>query len=373
MKTISRIAIGAAVVLMVAATLQPAEAACAAPRLMDNVGAYLVANPDWGGAGGSRTCTYTYGCYDSESLPPVSDSIDGVFWGFNTNTGTSAANPAFGVGIDNGAWAANNGTSSSWIKHRASGGYAYPAFLTLDLPDDTSNGGSGNPINWSVDARIDGCTNDIEPNTCTCFLLTDQLDGIGYFMIDSAISNAIGNYEFNGFPGDAGGNATIKMAPIPAPAVTMSERDVVTGDVTLMVDGGSLAGADYRDAGCDCGVGYIVYQQIVGRGGMAPIDRTITPSTWIPAPSATGGPQAATPFGQQASVRVDCDPAVQQDLYLATAIVEANGLITNNLSANSFRIECGANLAEPNRPDRDRGRSGDAPRGRDNNRGQRDR
>jgi hypothetical protein len=93
----------------------------------------------------------------------------------------------------------------------------------------------------------------------------------------------------------------------------MSERDVVTGDVTLMVDGGSLAGADYRDAGCDCGVGYIVYQQIVGRGGMAPIDRTITPSTWIPAPSATGGPQAATPFGQQASVRVDCDPAVQQD------------------------------------------------------------
>jgi len=373
MKTISRIAIGAAVVLMVAATLQPAEAACASPRLMDNVGAYLVANPNWGGAGGSRTCTYVYGCYDTESAPPISDAISGVFWGFSTTTGTSAADAELGLGIDNGGL-----DVADWTKARSVGNYAYPAFLTLDLPADDDNSVSGNPVNWGFSAAIDGCTGDIDPGSCTCILLTDQFDGVGYFMIDSAIANAILNYEFNGFPGDAGGNATIMMSEIPAPAVTASGRDVVSGDVTLTVDGGSLAAADYRDAGCDCGVGYVVYQQIVGRGGMAPIDRSIASGAWIPAPSSTGGTQLVNDFGTPTDITVDCDPALQQDLYLATAIVEKAadgtiGLITDNVSQNSFRIECGANLAEPNRPDRGRGRSADAPRGRGNNRGQRER
>ena len=63
MKTISRIAIGAAVVLLLAATLQPVFAACATPRLLNNGGAFLVSNPNWGGAGATRTCQFGYGCY----------------------------------------------------------------------------------------------------------------------------------------------------------------------------------------------------------------------------------------------------------------------------------------------------------------------
>jgi hypothetical protein len=370
MKTISRIAIGAAVVLLVAATVQPSNAACATPRLLDNVGAKLVSNPNWGGAGGSRTCVFVNGCYADDSTgglqsPPISASFDGVFWGFDTASGLSQSDPAIAAGMDSGGWGIEN-----WSKQvTADFGqpYYYPAFLTLT---DGTNSASGNPANWSF--PVDGCPNDIDPNACTCILLTDQWDGAGYFFIDSANADQIGNFPFAGFPTD-GVDFTMALAPTPAPQVTMSERDATSGDVTMMINVGGLGAADFRDAGCDCGLGYVVYQQIVGRGGMAPIDRSIRGGSWIPAPSATGGAQAVNDFGTQASIRVDCDPAVQQDIYLATALVDANGYMTDNVSGNSFRIECGANLAEPNRPDRDRGRSGDAPRGRGDNRGQRDR
>ena len=368
MKTISRIAIAAAVVLLVAVTVQPSNAACATPRLLDNIGAYLVSNPNWGGAGATRTCApYGYGCYEADSAPPISPSFDGVFWGFDTASGLSQSNPAIGLGMDSGGW-----TIENWSKQESAdfGGnlYHYAAWLTLP---GGLNYVSGNPANWSF--PVDGCPNDIDPNACTCILVTDQWDGVGYFMIDSANADQIGNFPFGGFPADPQGAASMVLAPTPVPEVTMSERDPASGDVTMMINVGSLAGSDYRDAGCDCGLGYIVYQQIVGRGGMAPMDRSIRAGGWIPAPSATGGAQAVNDFGAQASIKVDCDPAVQQDIYLATALVDENGLVTDNVSGNSFRIECGANLAEPNRPDRDRGRSGDAPRGRDNNRGQRER
>jgi hypothetical protein len=366
MKTISRIAIGAAVVLLVAVSVQPTNAACATPRTLDNVGAALVSNENWGGRGGSGDCAFGYGCYASEGLPPISASFDGVFWAFDTSTGRSVSDPAPGVGLDNGTWGIDRW--SKQVTEDFGEPYYYPAFLTLT---GGSNGQPGLPANWSY--PVDGCPDDIDPNACTCILLTDQWSGVGYFFLDSSVANQIGNFPFGGFPGDATGVPTMQLAPTPVPEVTMSERDPASGDVTMMVNVGSLAAADYRDAGCDCEVGYIVYQQIVGRGGMAPIDRTITPSTWIPAPSATGGVQAVNDFGTQASIKVDCDPAVQQDIYLATAIVDANGMMTSNVSGNSFRIECGANLAEPNRPDRDRGRSADAPRGRGNNRGERER
>ena len=371
MKTISRIAIGAALVLLVAATVQPSNAACATPRTLDNVGAALVSNADWGGQGGTADCQSGYGCYASEGLPPISASFDGVFWAFDTSTGLSVSSPEVGLGLDNGSW-----TIENWSKQvTADFGqpYYYPAFLTLT---GGSNGQPGLSANWSF--PVDGCPDDIDPNACTCILLTDQWvdavgSGVGYFLVDSANANQIGNFPFDGFPGDVNGYPTMQLAATPVPEVTRSERNESNADVTMDVLVGSLAAADYRDPGCDCALGYIVYQQIVGRGGAAPTDRTITPTSWIPAPSETGGVQTPTAFGAQATITVDCDPAVQQDIYLATAIVDTNGMVTDNVSANSFRIECGANLAEPSRPDRSRGRSGDAPRGRGNNRGQRER
>ena len=292
----------------------------------------------------------------------------GVFWGFDTTAQASASDPPFASGIDNGSWVV-----TEWTKSRTGAGadpYYYPAWLALDTGADPSQ--PGNNPNWGFTSIIDGCPVDIDPDSCTCVLLTDQWDGIGYFMADSAITDAGGNYLFDGQAPDSGGIPTITMMPTPVPEVTASERDPDTGDVTLMVTAANITGtpADYRDTGCDCNLGFLVYQQIVGRGGMAPVDRI---DGWTPATDLTGGVQVPTALGGVATVKVDCDLAVQQDMYLGIMLVEENGLVGGNVSANSFRIECGAQLAEPNRPDRERGRSADAPRGRDENRGQRER
>lgn len=378
MKRITKIAIGAAAVMLIAASLQPALARCATPRLVDTLGAYMVSNPSWGAAasGGDGSCTlgYGYGCYASQSGPPVSSNLDGVFWAMG------AGDPIYQLGVDNGSWAIAN-----WSKHRSgifdNGTYYYPAFLTLD--DGTSGGVSGNPFNWSF--PVDGCP-DTLATKCTCVLVTDQWNGQGYFMVASGAADGNLNYDIT----PSGG--IFRLAAIPTPAVTMSERDAA-GNVTFTVDvPGIPAAADYRDPSCECNLGFLVYAQVVGRGGMAPAGRrACTPQDvqlpasdpgfdaacqtagldWQPAKSPTGGAQTPTPLSAgraSTSVTVSCDPALQQDLYLSTALVDTNsGLVGPNVSTNSFRVECGANLAEPGR--RDPGKSGDAPRGRDQNRG----
>jgi len=381
MKTISKIAIGAAVVLMVAATLQPAQAACSA-RLLNNVGAYLVSNPDWGGAGATRTCSADgalgYGCYAAEAFGgPISANIDGVFWGFDTITGVSASDPAIGAGVDNGSWA-----TSEWTKTRAAdlggagGTYYYAGWLTLDTPGEP-NYVAGNPANWSF--PIDGCItdlvvpNEINVEECTCIILTDAWDGVGYFMVDSSLSDAGGDFNYDFQTTDAAGSPSMQMMASPAPQVITSNRDLASADVTMTVAVDDITGlaADYRDGGCGCALGFLVYQQVVGRG-FVPIDRSIGTGGWAPALNSAGGVQLVTDFGAgtaQTDILVDCDAALDQDIYLSTGIVEAGGLVGGNVSGNSFRVECGANLADPERLDRGRGRSADAPRGRDNNRG----
>jgi len=91
------------------------------------------------------------------------------------------------------------------------------------------------------------------------------------------------------------------------------------------------------------------------------------------ATDSVGGSQPVTPAGGTAQIRVDCDPGVENDLYLATQLVgnAGGGMAGPASSSNSFRVECGANVVDndPSRPDRDNGQSGDAPRGRDNNKG----
>ena len=375
MKTISRIAIGAAVVLMVAAMLQPAHAACGTARLLNNVGAYLVSNPNWGSAGAPvQTCAGAFGCYASESLGgPISPDIAGVFWGFDTVAGASASDPAVGAGVDNGSWDVSN-----WSKSRSADFgeiYYYPGWLTLDVAAEY-NYVAGNPPNWSF--PVDACITDvvvpgqIDVEECTCILVTDQWDGVGYFMADSALSDVGGDFLYEFQTLDFQGIGSMQMLATPAPQVLSSSRDLATADVTMTVavDDITGMGADYRDAGCDCALGFLVYQQVVGRG-VVPADRAIG-SGWTAALNATGGAQAVNPFGAgtaQADILVPCDAALDQDIYLSTVIVEAGGLVGGNVSGNSFRVECGANLAEPEREDRGRGRSADAPRGRDNNRG----
>jgi hypothetical protein len=390
---LTKIAIGIAVVALLAATMQPAQAACSTPRLLNAFGAYLVSNPNWGGSaatGGNGNCG-SFGCYESDSDAPVSANLGGSFWAW-VDGAADGGDPKFFVGSDNGTW--DSGAWTMQVSQMFGGGlYHYPAFLS-EL-NQSGNSSPGLPPNWGRTSAIDGCAGDVTPSIpndeCTCILLTDEWDGVGYFALLSARSTGNGNFEFP--------DEIIRFAPIPQPSITMSERDDLTSNVTFQVGiPGIPAAGDYRQGSCHCDVGFRVISQLVGREGTPPSGRSTctaedyenadpdvfppgTPITdicqglgfdWIPAEGAGGGAQAVTPIADQAMVTVSCDPAVQSDLYLSTAFVAAaaGGISGPNSSNNSFRLECGANVVEdPTRPDRNQGRSDDAPRGRDDNRG----
>jgi hypothetical protein len=375
---------------MLVATLQPVEANCTTARLIDSRGAYLVSNPNWGGAdftGGNGSCAY-YGCYLSESDPPISANFGGTFWGW-VDGALEGGDPAYFSGNDNGRWPVN-----MWTKSIVSAtDYAYPAWFTVN--DGPYAYIAGSTPNWGSTNQIDGCVGNITPtipnDECTCVIFTDEWDGVGYFAVMSEHATANGNFIFDS-------TSIIRLAPIPQPTVSMSERDAATGDVTFQVGIPAIpAAGDYRDPQCPCDIGFRVYSQLVGRQGAPPTGRkTCTPQdyendpgfgtipidqicsqqgfSWIPATDGAGGPQPVAPIGDTTTVRVDCDPATASDLYLSAQLVGAagGGMAGPDGSANSFRVECGANVVDedPSRPDRDTpGNSGDAPRGRDQNHG----
>jgi hypothetical protein len=344
MKILSKIAIGTALLMMVAAALPPAEAACGSPILLDTRGENLISNPAWCGGGG-------VGCYDTQSGPPVSPNIEGVFWSLGTG------NPVLGLGDDSGSFSGGLGSGDQWIKQISApftnGLYHYPAFATLK--DGDYGYQSGNPVNWSL--PVDGCVEaNPDPDPCTCMLLTDEWNGVGYFAI-------LGAKRSPNFDLTTGGD--IVFAPIPDATIVGSSTDIASADVTVNVRADAPTGGNYAKDGCVCDAGFRVYGNIVTRGSTPPTSRS---AGWAPLSGVTA-------FGGTADAVADCDPATEQDLYLGVAVVGANGANAPfeniSVSANSTRIPCGANLADPGRPGRG-GKRGTDPRpdrGRDGARG----
>jgi hypothetical protein len=321
---------------------RPTTASCVVPHRIDTGtiagqygGPYLVSNPDWRGAGGDESCAFGLGCYDTESGPPISSDLFGLFWSLGTG------DPQVGVGDDNGAW-----TVAGWSKQASvdqSGGeplpgglYHYPAWLTRPTSPPVANPNSvaGHSFDWA-DPLVDGCvanagaSPEIDGTECTCVLLNDQWDGEGYFSLLSARVN-----EFDDF--DLPVVDAVRFGTISRPRImgTMGtpDRDV---DVDVLADP-PMDGV-FESGGCECGLGYKVYAYLVPRGAMAPVDRA---EGWYEPPTASGGPQSITPFGQQATVTVDCDETTQQDFFLSVRLVTDDGFATRYGSVNSFMVEC---------------------------------
>lgn len=350
--TLSKVAIAAVAGLVVAAVGAPANAGCPGSQILDATFQYLVSNPNWGGAGGDGSCAY-YGCYDSESGPPVSQGMRGVYWA------VGSGNPVVGLGNDSGIFSGGFLATDFWLKQVSvpltNGLYQYPAWLSLKLGP---NYAVGPPVTWSA-PDADGCGPAGSPpaQVCTCFMLTDEWDGAGYFATLCAQSDVLGNTRYD--PGQ-----TIRLAPVPQALITSSARDVATGDVTLSVglrnsDGNPDSAAEgvYSFDGCPSGLqGFKIFGAIVPRGA------TPTPGQFVELPRADGTAQGTTGFGAQVAVRGDCNPASEQDLFLAVKVIgEGPTPFTTGTSGASARVPCGANLATPGRgkgddPRPDRGR-----------------
>ena len=309
------------VLSLLVAGAHEAEAACATPRLLETNGAYLVSNPDWHGAGGDRTCTYVWGCYASESDPPIGSDLLGVFWSMG------AGDPAIGAGDDNGDWDSSNWTKQfSYQFHDL---YHYAAFMTLP---GGSPGVPGLRPNWALAG--DGCVTPGPDGTeCTAVLLTDQWNNVGLFSVLTARADTVGNFPLSPTTTDAGGALSIILREIPRPASVRAGYEP-SSDLVLEVEVPEpLEGID-QDPACAAVLrGFRVWVFPTASGAAPPQDRNIA-SGWTLPDLLDGNPQGVAPFGSPLEVRVS-SALTDGDLYVATQLVFDSEFATPVLSANA--------------------------------------
>ena len=310
-KILKRITLGAAVLLLVAAAVQPVQAACASGGLLLSIGSsgrsQIMTQEFRDGAAlyGPPGNWYNYG-----TTPVDAGSLRGVFWA------AGLGDPVVGAGNDNGSF-----DVSDWIYFYANTGLG----LYYGAEINTS---------WASSPDIDGCIT-ASADGCNCVLLTQNAPGQNpRFALLSAAGIA---QAFFVLPG----NAPVILADIPRPFIASSSRDPVTFDVSLGVQIQEPATGIYELDGCDCGLSFRPREIIVPRGDTPPADRNT--DAWTP----LGAPVDAA---AQADVVSLCG-ASNTDLWLATELVvdpaSNGGFGSPYVSDTGTRIECGPNLADP--------------------------
>jgi hypothetical protein len=344
--------IGLAALCVVAA--QPAFAVCGGGAGIlrtaggENGTSNIFSNPNWC----SPTATYCM----ADVGPALSPSTRAFYWALDTGDPTVGAgddNGTHGGGFSNGG-VAQGGCGDEWIctANADNATFSYPGLLT---------GGYGST------SEVDGCgVGAVGSERCTCVLITDEWNGVGYFLIASA-RNAAAVFDFT-----QPGNAPLQLVPIPAPGITGTQRLQPSLDVESTVKLAAPASGVYLKDGCDCApTGFKVLETITGRMDPAPVSRAV--AQWDEPNRADGSPQPAagssfgTGMANGVSVRSSCG-AMDTNVYLATQLLFPRGYAAPLVSGNSGRIECGPNLATPapDRPARpaDRQQGGRVPIGR---------
>lgn len=328
---IMRILTAAAALLAVVALAAPAEAACGNASI---IGTTNGGDVSFVMTEAFETVSYSYYGTPAGNIPPFSSNTRVTFWRQGTG------DPTLGLGDDNGSF-----------DMVAAGGIYYGAYPSYNFYF-AAQIASG----WSAPS-VDGC---IGGNSCQCLLLTDQDGDQGYYAIASAQSALTNDTFFNqGGTDGNGNNMPIVMRPVPLPRFNSSSRNGTTIELNMTVadDGG----ASYVKDGCACGpTGYKVLQQVVLSGAQPPSNRDL--SGWTEAVVVGGGAQGVTPIGGNVNVVADCSDT-GSDVYLATQMFFDSGFTTSIVSANSARVECDPNLADPNgtKPIRPNGPRTDRP------------
>ena len=344
MRILKRFTLAAVVMLVFAAVVMPAYAACQGTALIGSrpfaagagPGSYIwnsgVFTPDYAGP------AYVYYAPSSDT-PPVTDNFTGFFWRLGEGI------PALGAGVDNGDYFAYRANAAygqdGWFYYSGYPGYTF--YYAGVVFGNWANGG-------------DGCITDLALPTCECIMFLDQDGANGYFAIVGGRTTAGGDLAFAQPGSDGNGNAgAITLEAIPTPNILGSVRDPATFDVTLQVSVDAPTAGTYIADGCECGpTGWLMYQKIQARGAEPPSDRDVTGWDLMTLPG--GGPQLLNAFGAAINVESLCGSA-NTDVYLATKLVFESGFsnaadgLADFVSGDSLRIECGPQLAEPQDPE----------------------
>ena len=301
-------------VLALIAVAQPANAACGAPFLITSINgdagyyAYVINPTVTPGAGGNGLAGST-----------ITDQFTGFFWG------VGVGDPAPGVGADNGTFAAID-----WM-------YVYPNYPASVL------------TTWAASTDIDTCI-DVQGalgERCQVTFFQDvdlENGGEGLFAIVSTPDDsASGDFFLDN------GGVNITLAPADKMAILGSTRAGDTG-VEIMLGSPAMpeAGLYLSDApacqGAGVGgtaangliVGYQAVTQVVPRGSAPPSD--FSRAAWTNAGDVA-------PVGQPTAISVPCDG--DSDVYASYAWEMDSGFSSPIVSSSTTRLECGANIADP--------------------------
>ena len=320
MKTLSKLAIGAALALLVTVSIQPVQAACAASFLIDSAG---------GGEGQSGILSsqgdcFQYGCYGAS----ISPNFRAFFWSLGTG------DPAIGLGDDSGAF-----HSDDWVQPGLES--SIPNYFYFSYFGDNVGG----TLNWAQSPAIDGCVNLAPAPQCTCLLLSDTWGDQAYYAVISDQADAGTNFDIS-----RPGGAPYVMAPVPRPTVINSVRQEGTNNVafTVGLGGDNLSAGNYEKESCDCGLSYKIYANVRPRGSQPPNSRDISTGGWVDVAPSSGG----TAAGATTTFEVNCG-ATDTDVYLGTVLTTSDGFTATHVSENGARVECGPTIADPvQRPSR---------------------
>jgi len=256
---------------------------------------------------------YTPGVTHGPDATTVSEKMRGAFWMLGNGVPGSVPDQ----GIDNGRFEAIEVSGPGCFHYGWVRGFPpYGAYI-------------GGP-SWSSNMNIDGCPDSITSGQkCMAVLLTDEVNGVGYFALLTDEADASQNYDFV-----QAINGPINLVPMPIPTVTgVIQLVALTVEIGVHTSFADLNGGLYLDVGCATVVdllGYKIRYQSVPVGSPAPSDRSI--ELWT---DATPG-KIVPLSGPDSAVTITASCTSPAEVYLATSLVFDSGFETPHVSANSI-------------------------------------
>lgn len=319
MKKLLSYAVVLGLVLTGAALTSETQATCSFARLFNS------SNP------GGYSYLYTPGVSPGPTTTTVTENMVGSFWMLGNGVPGAAQNQ----GIDNGRFDA--------IVYSGPGYFYYGWVRGFPYYGAYIQGPS-----WASSPDIDLCPDQVVGQRCMAILLTDEVNGVGYFAFLTDEADGSQNYDFV-----QAGNGPVNLVQIPKPSI-IGSNTVDASTVELILAGpnaAALAGGLYLDPNCSTFgdvAGYKVRSQTVASGAQPPSDRDV--ASWTDVTPGGG----TIPLGTGTTVTVTC--AGNSDVYITTSVEFESGFEFGLTSENSTRVACGPTIAEPEPLNRKPGR-----------------
>lgn len=265
---------------------------------------------------GGYACAGGFYCYVNSPGLNAINTLGADFWSLGTG------NEAPGSGDDDGTWA-----NSGWLTRYS------PAYGIYMVPG----------ANWAATNQIDGCIDNKipagHPNEVMVAMFSDDDagGGNGFWAAAAVERDRSASPQFNF---SVGGN-DINLVAIPKPSIVASRRiDANNIEVDISCPDLCASGGFYSDGTTLCTevvLGCQVFNQQFGLAGGPPGDRD----------RGAGWADTGVLINNGATGTVPINCGADSSNYLGVGVAFDSGFISDHISENSNRVDCGPNVADP--------------------------